>query len=349
VNRWEVHRRADDLLDLRRPQAAEELLRAHLAEEPEDAAALLLLCQALRGQGRDREAEDAARAAVRLEPESHQAHLTLCDVLVTREDAEGAMAAAQEALRLGPQQWSSHYAHARALLAGRRPRVRDALDVALHTVGMAPHSASAHNLVGICFDALNQPDQARRAFEEALRLDPQHVNAQANLAGLDAEQGRLRRSAQRVTAALGQHPQEEHLHDTLDLVMARFARRLLWVVLGGAVVTGVLLAVEAAYPVRALAGLGLAVGVGLLVRSFLEHLPSGVRSVSALPRALRGWTRWGVLVLVLAVVTVVLMSWAPYDVAVVAGLTLLTVLRVGGYVLIAGALLGALRNLVRGR
>jgi tetratricopeptide (TPR) repeat protein len=349
VNRYEVHRRAQDLLDLRRAAAAEEVLRGHLAAEPEDASGLLLLADALRDQDRHPEAEQAALSAVRLEPELHRAYLVLTEVRVAREDAAGAVEAAHEAVRLAPQAWVSHYVLARALLTGRRPRVRDALDVALHTVGLAPHSPDAHNLVGICFNAFNKPDQARAAFEEALRLDPQHRTAQANLAGLHARRGRLRRSAERVTSALGQDPQEEALHEALDVVLVRFSRRLLWAVLVGALVVGIELGATAPWWLRAVSGVLIALGVAALVRAFLRHLPRGVRSVGTLPRVARGWTRWGLFLLATAVVTLVLMSFAPYDVAVGAGLVLVGILRVGGYFFVGAALVGALRNLVRGR
>lgn len=350
MNRWEVHRRADDLLDLRRPRDAELLVRDHLAADPDDADSLLLLAQALHDQKRAREAEEAARAAIILAPASQQAQIVLTDILVGRDDAAGALQSAHEAVRLAPELWTGHYSVARALLIGRLPRVRGALDAALRAVELAPHAAAAHNLVGICFNALNQPDQARQAFTEALRLDPQDTNAAANLAALDADSGRLRRAAQRVTSALGQAPQESALHDSLDHVLLGFARRLLWVVLGAALVIGIEIGTMAPYGVRAATGLGLTVLVGLLVHRFARELPRGVtRWGLGIFRRSRGWARWALFVLGVASVTLVLMAFAPLPVAIVAGGALLLVLRISAFAAIGAAVVGALVSLFRGR
>lgn len=350
MTRSEVHQRAADLLDLHRPHDAAAMLREHLAAEPDDAVALVLQAQALNEVGDAAAAEVAARSALRLDPELHQGHLVLVDLLVAREDGDGALAVAGSTVQLHPDLWTSHYAVARALLVGRRPRVREALDAALRTVAMAPHAAPAHNLVGLCFDMLNQPDQARRAFTEALRLDPEHSTAAANLAALDAEGGHLRQSARRLTAALGRHPQESSLHGVLDALLVLLGRRLLLVVLAGAAALAIAVSYDAPYAVRALIGVGLVTLVAVLVRSFARDLPRGTaRWSGGAFRRIGWWPRTLVLLLLLACGALLVMAFAPASVAAGAGLGLLGVLRVVMVVLVLGTLVGALVTLVRGR
>ena len=349
MSRWQVHRRAEDLLDLRRPHEAERMLRDHLAGDAEDATALALLAQALHSGGREVDAERAVRSALRLEPEMHFGYLVLTDLLVARSDRAGAETAAREAIRLHPEQWTSHYALAKAMTTGRRPRWRDALDVALHAVHLAPHSASTHNLAGICFGALNDRARARSAFEEALRLEPEHYAA-ANLAALDAESGKLKRGTQRVTAALHQQPTEGALHDVLDHLVLRFCRRMFLVVLLAALVLGIEVAAQAPWLLRAGTGVLMLVVAGWLASGFARHLPRGMTRWSRETfRRIQGLA-WGFLALLgIALSALILMSFAPASLAATAGLGLLGVLRTIGALLFVGMVIGAFVNLVRGR
>ena len=312
--------------------------------------ALTLLARALDLDDRPVQAQRAIQAALRLEPEMHDGYVVLTDVMISLDNAYRAEKAAREAVRLAPADWVGHYCLARAMATGRLPRWRDALGVALHAVNLAPHSASAHNLTGVCFNALNDRRQARMAFEEALRLEPDHVEASANLAALDANSGRLRRGARRVTAALGQRPSEEALHEVLDHLVLKFCIRLFFVVLIAAVALGIEVSVGVPWLVRAATGVLLVAVVSLFVRAVARHLPRGISRWS--PETLRRVHRnaRGIFVLLaLALVTLFLLSLAPAAVARSAGLVLLTLLLWFGLMVTIGLVIGALTNLVRGR
>ncbi|WP_341229950.1 tetratricopeptide repeat protein [Nocardioides salarius] len=345
----EVRTRAQHLLDLRRPAEAEAVVRTHLGQEPEDVDALVLLARALLDQDRDDEGDRALRAALRLDPEHYSALLTLVDVSARADHRAAALAAADRALALHPDAWTSHYAKAMALMSGTQPRPVPALDCVDRGLRTAPHEPSLHNLAGVCLDAMMRPDEARRAFEEALRLDPQHVLAGANLAGLDAEGGRLRRSARRLTASLAEHPGEAALHRLLPVLVTRFALRLLCIAVVAAVVLGVELGREDPWPVRAATGAVLLVGLALTTRSFLRQLPRGPGSwIGRMVGEASGAARLALGLLALALPVLLVLAFAPAGVAAATGITVLVVLRTlllgSAVVWVARAALGLVRS-----
>lgn len=341
---------AETLLELGRAVEAEERLRSVLASDPENAHALLTLARALHDQDRDPEAEAAARSGLALDPDHAEGYLELCDILCSRADGAGALDAAQRAVALEPHDWRSHYALARALMVARRPRTRDAFDAAQRSVELAPHEAAAHNLVGICLSNLGNEPGAQQAFRNALALDPHHTLAQNNLAASEIDSGKLRRAAGRLRSAVGNAPQEKLLHQNLDVVLLRLGRRIMWSLLAAALVLGILLISEAPWWSRALTGTAYAVVLVLLVHDVVAHLPSGV---SRWGRGIFGRATWqgkyllGLLALLST--CVLLLAFAPYTVALAAGLLLVVVLRVLGVVCVIGWVVMAGVNLVRGR
>jgi Flp pilus assembly protein TadD len=347
---WRELQHAETLLDLRRPAEAEQRLRSVLAGDPENVGALLILARALHEQERDADAETAARRALSLDPENPQGYIQLCDILTTREDGAGALDAAQRAVDLGPHDWRAHYAVARALLAARRPRIREAYAAACRSVELAPHAASAHNLVGICLSGLGNEPGARQAYRNALSIDPTHTLAQNNLAASELDSGKLRRAAGMLRSAVGNDPQEKVLHQNLDAVLLLLGRRIMWSLFPAAIVLGILLATEAPWWSRALAGVAYAVAVALLVRDVLTHLPRGV---SRWGRGIFKRARWQgkylLGLLALLSVGVLLLAFAPYSIAVGAGIALGSVLRVLGIICVIGWVSLAAVNLVRGK
>jgi Flp pilus assembly protein TadD len=341
---------AEQLLDLRRDAEAERRFRDVLAGDPQSVRALLGLGRALNRQDRHGEAEQAVRGALALDPEHAAGYQVLVDILCDRRDGPAAVAAAETALSLAPHDFTSHYQHARALLAQRRPRVRDAYEAALRAVDLAPHSPDAHNLVGLCLDALGHHDHAQAAFRNALALDPLHTLAQNNLAATELDRGRLGRAAGMLRSAVGNDPQEKRLHDNLDAVLLLLGRRVLWSLLGAAVVLGIMLATGAPWCTRALGGTAYVAVAALLVRRVRAQLPAGV---SRWGRGIWGRTRWTgrylMALLLFLSVGVLLLAFAPHAVATAAAIALASSLQVLGFVCVLGWLGYAVVNLVRGR
>jgi Flp pilus assembly protein TadD len=347
---WQAIAHAEQLLDLRRDGEAEQRFRDVLVSDPESVPALLGLGRALNRQDRHEEAERVVRSALALAPEHSGGHQVLVDVLCDRRDGAAAVTAAQTALRLAPHDFTSHYQYSRALLSLRRPRIRDAYEAALRAVDLAPHSPDAHNLVGLCLDALGNHDAAQQAFRNALALDPLHTLAQNNLAGSEMDRGRLGRAAGMLRAAVGNDPQEKRVHDNLDTVLLLLGRRVLWSLFGAALVLGVLLGLEAPWWSRALGGAAYVGFVAWLVQRVRSQLPRGVgRWGRGIWRRTRWQGKYLIGLLTVLTVGVLLLAFAPYAVAVATGIALGGSLQVLGVVCVAGWIGYAAINLVRGR
>ena len=341
---------ATALMELGRHSDAERILRDVVADDPESARAVLTLGLALHEQDREDEAEQAARRGIALAPEHGQGYRLLCDILCAKRDGAGALVAAERAVQVDPHAFESHYVMARALLAARRPRTSEAYDAARRAVAIAPHSAAAHNLVGICLAALGNHEGAARAYRNALALDPHHTLAQNNLAASELDRGRLRSAAGMLRHAVGAAPQERILHENLDTVLLRLGRRIMWSLLAAALTLGVLLVSEAPWWSRALAGAAYLATLGVLLHRFREHLPRGVSRWGRGIFRRAGWQGKYLLgLLALLSCGVLLLAFAPYDVAAASGIVLATVLRVLGLVCVVGWLGMAAVNLVRGR
>ncbi|MBF4160492.1 tetratricopeptide repeat protein [Nocardioides acrostichi] len=273
-------RRAAILLDLGRAAEAEQLIGPLLAAAPEDAALLRLLARAQAEQDRPRDAEHTLRLVLRSDPDDPEAWAHLSALRADAKDAAGAIDAAEAVARLAPHSWVTYYTRARALMTGPRPHLSAALADINNGLRLDPHNAHCHNLAGACLEALRRFDDARSAYEEALRLDPQHPLASANLARLDTESGRLRSSSDRVRSALANHPGEEALRGTLALVATRTSLRLSSLLMVTALVSAALLVSRVPLLPRVGAATALVLGSAILWRTLADHLPD------------RSWSWW---------------------------------------------------------
>lgn len=323
--------RADHLLDLGRHSQAEEIIRAHLAANPESAEALRLLVLALLGQERAAEALAAAEAAVREAPEEEHGFRLLSIVYARLDRPDDAVRAAREAVRAAPGMWQTHYTLGMALRTGRLPRTRDALACANEAVRLAPHESSPHNLAGLCLDDLRMPDEARRAYEEALRLDPQSATALNNLAATTAQRGRLAAAGRLLSAGLSSDPQEAMLHYNYDRLLLALVLRLNLLLLGFGILFAVLIGSEAGYAVRVVAVLALLGTTGLLTRWVARSLPRGSHLwVRGMFRRVEISERVFLGIFLLLAPAVIALGLAPRSVAPDIGVGILVVLRTVG-------------------
>lgn len=335
--------RADHLLDLGRHSQAEEIIRAHLATDPASAEALRLLVLALLGQERAAEALDAAEAAVREDPEEEHGFRLLSIVYARLDRSDDAVGAAREAVRAAPGMWQTHYTLGMALRTGRLPRSRDALACANEAVRLAPHQSSPHNLAGLCLDDLRMPVEARRAYEEALRLDPQSATALNNLAATSAQRGRLTAAGRLLSAGLSADPQEAMLHYNYDRLLLRLMLYLSLALLGLAVTQAILAAEHAPYLARVATTLALVV----------IYVVATARVARSLPRGSHLWARglfrrvsWPERILIGAFLfltgAVVVMGVTPRQVALDTGIGVLLMIRALGILFFAAWVLSPL-------
>lgn len=216
--------RADTLLNWRRPQEAEELLRAVLATDPADARALRSLARALGLLGRRDEQAATARKAIAADPANVSGYTILSDSLHEQGDYQGAVEAGQLAVQVESNSALAHYVLGRAYLGGKRSPAQ-ALIEANWAITLDPQSSSAHNLRGAAQAALGQRDAAEESYRTAVRLNPNSATALSNIVGTEIGRGRLGPASRSLRAGLASSPGHSALHRNYDLLLIRI---ILW-------------------------------------------------------------------------------------------------------------------------
>ncbi|MCB8905385.1 MULTISPECIES: tetratricopeptide repeat protein [unclassified Streptomyces] len=192
--------RAEALYDTGRFAQAGELVAQHLAGEPEDAEALVLLARCHHRAEKHQAALEAVDGALRAEPELLMAWLMRVQILLELRRFQEAETAARYSVRLAPQYWGTHYALGTALAQfaehARTPaRTVEAYEAARAAVSLAPEEDAAHFLVGLTAQRRGDHATAQRAYEAALRLNPQSSEAHNNLSLLRLRRRWFRRGA----------------------------------------------------------------------------------------------------------------------------------------------------------
>ncbi|GAA4691650.1 tetratricopeptide repeat protein [Nocardioides nanhaiensis] len=216
--------RVGDLLELRRHAEARAVLQPLLAERPDDPGLHGLLAQALLGEGDHAGALAAANRVVALAPDDEWGHRIAAVTLDRMGQHLEATHAAAEAVRRAPLSWQTHKVYAQVAIDARSMG-RDARAAAQRAVQLAPTEADAHFVMGLVAHRLSDDQTAVAAYRRALQIDPQHATALHNLTMLESGL-RLGRSAQGLGAALRLAPDDELMRGNVDVLAARFVRRL---------------------------------------------------------------------------------------------------------------------------
>ncbi|WP_406058135.1 tetratricopeptide repeat protein [Streptomyces sp. NBC_01077] len=188
--------RAEALYDTGRYAQAGRLVAQHLATEPEDAEALVLLARCHHRAEDHQAALDAVDGALAAEPELLMAWLMRVQILLGLRRFQDAETSARYAVRLAPQYWGTHYALGTALAQfAEHARTVEAYEAARAAVSLAPEEDAAHFLVGLTAQRRGDHATAQRAYEATLRLNPQSSEAHNNLSLLRLRRRWFRRGA----------------------------------------------------------------------------------------------------------------------------------------------------------
>jgi tetratricopeptide (TPR) repeat protein len=303
--------RAQVLVDLGRHTEARAALAPHLANEPDSLTGLYLLAQCELALGDSTAALAAADRAIAVAPEAEWALRLRALALADLGRHRAAREAAKAAIRIDPGNWLTHYVLA---IVSQKGAFDEAYPAARRAVELAPHEAEAHVMVGITAAGLGHKKEARAAYHEALRLDPESATALNNLAAMDINRARLGSAARNVTAGLRVDPSAALLQRNLDVVVLRLMSRLLNLMLLTGFLPMVLIAGAAhhAWWARASVGAVQVTVYTVVIWSTARHLPRGAtRHLRGLPRRMTGGQRVFGVVLVLLAVALLFMAFAP--------------------------------------
>jgi tetratricopeptide (TPR) repeat protein len=175
-------------LHLDNPDEAERYLRKALQGAPDDDLALYFLAHSLRLAKRPNEAEEAVRAAIALEPGDSDYWTELGWLAFEREDYSASQRCAQKARDISP-----HNARASTLLAAAESQLSDSaggsrgdpqaqISALKRTLELDPENdAALHNIGVVYFNELRDYHAAERHFRHALSLVPAEKLYQRNL------------------------------------------------------------------------------------------------------------------------------------------------------------------------
>lgn len=169
--------RAAQLTSDGRPRAAIELLRPVLVVHPDVSAAWCRISVAYLDVGELTQSLDAAKRAITL-GERSWAHRLASLALVELGRYAEAVASAREAVRRDPIDWRCHVALAEALGATAPDA---AVAAARKAAELAPNESRPHEILGDAALRARDATLARRAYRDALRIDPDNEHVAANL------------------------------------------------------------------------------------------------------------------------------------------------------------------------
>lgn len=200
----------------------EEAIRLHPAYAPAHAYVaanyILLVPKAMKPVEGYSKARAAAVRAIELNPQLSEAHsaLAMVKVIFERDWAE-ADREFQLAVRLDPQNVLARTWYAKYLMAANRlPAAMEQINTAC---SIAPNSVEALATAGEIFRRNGQDDEALRAFQKVIELDPDHIYAHNGLGNIYHKRLLLeqaRREYQKVMELMGEPAAETLARDFVD-------------------------------------------------------------------------------------------------------------------------------------
>jgi tetratricopeptide (TPR) repeat protein len=171
---------AERLHNTGRFSEAAELCKTVLAEDPQDALALLILGSAASELGEAKAALGFLQQAVALRPDDARAWVVLATHLLRSGDGEAALQACQTALRVAPRFAAAHVALGSIHAAARKYALAEAAFRC--ALALAPGLVDAEVNLGSALFYQGRLEDAVAAQRRALALQPNHIHAQKNLA-----------------------------------------------------------------------------------------------------------------------------------------------------------------------
>ncbi len=209
-------------LELKRPDKAIEWLRPLVRSNSADPGVSALFARAYQLKGDFKAAQRYLETVTKLAPESRQARAKLAvNRLLAGEGKAGVEALAALVEDNNEQTDASTGPDVLLILAALQTRDYErAANAARDLINKQPKQAMPMNLLGVAYLGLEQQEQARISFEDALKKQPDFVTAALNLVRMDGRENDLIAAERRLQGLLKQHPKNV----AVRLEMASLAR-----------------------------------------------------------------------------------------------------------------------------
>jgi tetratricopeptide (TPR) repeat protein len=182
---------------------AEVVLNRALKLKPDSAATLAWLAQVYSAQNRPVDALDFLARAHKLAPGDADITLLLARLSMTQSYFEDAIPLLESGLKIAPQSADLHAALGESYFM--TDRVEKAIEEFKILVGLSP-SALSYAALGLSYRHLGRFDEARKNFQEGLKLDPHNASCLFNLGYIEKRQGNQAAAERLFQQALKSNP-----------------------------------------------------------------------------------------------------------------------------------------------
>lgn len=202
--------RARALLELGRPEQAEEVIGLILAADPTDRDGLALLIERNTGEGREKYAEDAASQLVGAYPDDVYGLTMLAAAWHDQGRDEEAEPLLRRAIEVNPDEPASLLMLGQ-VLANNPERLDEALDLADRVVRTAPDMLAGYRARAQFLARQESWEEAEKAVLTALTIEPTDAELLLLLGLVRAMLGAYEQSNEDIATALGLDPRDSQL------------------------------------------------------------------------------------------------------------------------------------------
>jgi tetratricopeptide (TPR) repeat protein len=182
---------------------AELVLNRALKLNPESADALYLMAQAFNDEARPADALDLLARAHKLAPENPDITFLLARVSMGQNFFEDAIPLLESGLKSAPQRADLRAALGESyFMSGKADR---AIEEFKRLIALEP-SARSYTFMGLSYRHLGRFDEARKYFEEGLKLEPANAACLFNIGFIEERQGNAAAAEQHFQQALRSNP-----------------------------------------------------------------------------------------------------------------------------------------------
>ncbi len=199
---------------------AEVFLNRALKLKPDSSAALYLLGQVYSEQTRAVDALDLLARAHKLAPEDTDIIFLLSRVSMSQNYFEDAIPLLESGLRIAPKRADLHAALGESYFMSGK--VEKAIDEFKLLIDLDP-SARSYAFLGLSYRHLGRFDEARKYFQEGLKLDPRNSSCLFNMGYIEGRQGNQPVAEQLFQQALKSNP--DFSEALLELANLRIAAK----------------------------------------------------------------------------------------------------------------------------